>query len=147
VSTPDLNLDDLRRLFDLAVDSPLINSGDFETDDVALLARLAAALGVDPYVITSGTDFEADYRHPFRARYVRAEVGLRGEWVTADGEVLAETPGPGMRFGTRYRSRPETGAEALARIAEERADLTCQVNRCGKPANDAIHEAWAGPAT
>jgi hypothetical protein len=146
VSTPDLNLDDIRRLFDLAVDSPLLCSGSFETDDVALLARLAATLGVDPHTITEGTDFEAEYRHPFKSRLVRALVGVVGEWITAEGEVLTDYPDPRLP-GTRFRTRPETGAEAQARIAAERADLTCQVNRCGKPEDDAIHSAWAGPAT
>lgn len=59
-------LDDVRRLFDLAVDSPLMCSGSFETDDVRLLRRLAIQIGVDP---ESGTpdEFLRDYPHVFRS--------------------------------------------------------------------------------
>lgn len=120
-----VNDDDLRRLFDLAVDSPLLCSGSFEDDDVELLARLAVTLGVDPWeTITRGTDFESRHVHPFQPRRVLAERLPVREW-----DIRVH----------RYVVREETGAETIARVAKERADVTCQVNRCGKPKTDPIH--------
>lgn len=116
-------IDDLRRLFNLAVDSPLICSGSFETDDVELLADIATRIGVDPWrTVTHGTEFESRYLHPFKPRRAHAEAhyvhhGPRGQ----------------------MSSRLETEAEVQARLAEERADLTCQVARCGRPREDAHH--------
>lgn len=108
-----IRLDDIRHLFDLAVDTPLVCSGSFDTDDVELLRRIAVLLGVDPNGITPD-EFAALYPHQFKRRPVFAEM-----------------------LGS------ETGEQAQARIAEERADSRCQVGtygrRCGKPADDPIH--------
>ena len=45
--------------------------------------------------------------------------------------------------GMQYSPRQETHEELVARVAEERADLTCHVGPggrpCGKPASDPIH--------
>jgi hypothetical protein len=113
--TVTLAFEDAQRLFDLATDSPLVCSGSFETDDVVVLRRLAATIGVDPNRATPD-EFAAQYPHPFKRRHVYAEM------------------------------RPaETGPEAQARIAEERADPKCQVGtygrRCGKLIDDPIHRA------
>lgn len=113
-----ISREDLRRLFDLATDSPLICSGSFETDDVVVLRRLAELIGVDPNVATPD-EFAAQYPHPFKRRPVHAKM-----------------------LGS------ETGEKAQARIAEERADPGCRVGKygrwCGKPADDPIHTAEMG---
>lgn len=115
-----LRREDAQRLFDLATDSPLICSGSFETDDVVVLRRLAALIGVDPNVATPD-EFAAQYPHPFKRRPVHAKM-LGGE----------------------------TGEQAQARIAEERADPGCRVGKygrwCGKPADDPIHTHEGAPA-
>lgn len=93
--TVALSLDDARRLFDLATDSPLICSGSFETDDVMVLRRLAETIGVDPAKATP-SEFVRDFPHPFEPFRVdiernelrdhRAPHGIR--WET-DDEVYA----------------------------------------------------------
>ncbi len=107
--------EDVRHLFDLAVDTPLVCSGSFDTDDVNLLRRIAELLGVDPNKITPD-EFASQYPHPYMRRPVFAE----------------------MRFN-------ETPDQARARIAEERIDPACQVGtygrRCGKPTDDPIHRS------
>lgn len=109
-----LSLDDVRHLFDLAVDTPLVCSGSFDTDDVELLRRIAVHLGVEPNGITPD-EFAAQYPHKHKRRDVHAA----------------------MAYG-------ETGEQAQARIARQRADVTCWVGtygrRCGKTADDPIHQ-------
>lgn len=109
-----LRREDAQRLFDLATDSPLVCSGSFETDDVVVLRRLAEAIGVDPNVATPD-EFAAQYPHLFKRRAVHAVMGYT-----------------------------ETGEQAQARIAEERADPSCRVGPhgrwCGKLADDPIHQ-------
>lgn len=107
--------EDAQRLFDLATDSPLVCSGSFETDDVVVLRKLAALIGVDPAIATPD-EFASQYPHQHKRRAV----------------------GGAMAYG-------ETGEQARARIARERADQTCWVGtygrRCGKLADDPIHAA------
>lgn len=120
---PPITLDDLKHLFDLAVDTPLVCSGSFGTEDVDVLRRIAVMIGTDPNVITPD-EFIAQYPHPHRPRPVHD----RALPTSADG---------------RNKMRNETPEEQAARVAEERADLTCQAGtygrRCGKLADDPIH--------
>lgn len=60
----EIDEDDLRRLYDLATDSPLICSGSFETDDVRVLRRLGRKIGADLSVATPD-DFVRDFPHAF----------------------------------------------------------------------------------
>lgn len=109
-----VRLEDVRHLFDLAVDTPLVCSGSFDTDDVELLRRIAVLLGVEPNGITPD-EFAAQYPHQHKRRQVYAAM-----------------------------AHGETGPEAQARIARERADQTCWVGtygrRCGKPEDNPIHQ-------
>lgn len=131
-----VSVETLRHLFDLAVDSPLLCSGSFDTDDVEVLRRIAAMLGVDPAKATPD-EFITQFRHPFVRRYVRDGPLPVWEWVK-DGLVLT-----GPMFGARSRRREETVEELHTRIAEERADETCQAGesgrRCGLLADDPKH--------
>lgn len=115
-----VSVEDLKHLFDLAVDTPLVCSGSFDTDDVNLLRRIATLLGVDPNSITPD-EFASQYPHPYKKRTVCAQM------------LFNETP-----------------EQTRTRIAEERADLTCQAGtygrRCGKPADDPIHTSTGDPA-
>lgn len=126
----------LRHLFDLAVDTPLLCSGSFDSDDVDVLRRFAGVLGVDPAEITPD-EFVAQFPHRFAPRQVRAEALAVSEWVK-DSRVLAE-----HEFGARWVRRRETVEEQRDRMAEERADETCQAGpydrRCGLLADDPKH--------
>jgi hypothetical protein len=126
-STVALALDDARRLFDLAVDTPLLCSGSFETDDVVVLRRLATTIGVDPALATPD-EFVRDFPHPFAP--FRAD--MEREWVRAPGE-----PGD-MRL--------ETEAEVHARLGEspDRCMTGGYNRRCRRPADDPIHTAQMG---
>jgi hypothetical protein len=62
--TVRLTLEDLRHLFDLAVDSPTVCSGSFETIDVELLRKIATVIGIEPNTITP-SEFLNQYRHDF----------------------------------------------------------------------------------
>jgi hypothetical protein len=132
-----ISRDDLRHLFDLAVDTPLVCSGSFDTEDVALLRRIAVALGTDPNTITP-TEFANQYPHPYKRRGVYERRLTVGGWGGADG-VMYDDSGPGRR----WISRVETPAERDARVAEEKAADGCVVGMysrpCGKPATDPIH--------
>lgn len=132
-----LPLDDLRRLFDLAVDTPLLCSGSFDTDDVNVLRRVAEALGVDPETITPD-EFITQYEHRFKPRQVNRDRRETGEWRTPGGTVVEE-----HAPGTRYVSRPETDEEYFARLDDELSDLGCQAGtyerRCGRLAHDPKH--------
>lgn len=117
----EIDFEDLRHLFDLAVDTPLVCSGSFDTEEVELLRRIAVTIDVDPNsedVVPE--EFRSQYPHAFVPRRVRPEP-LR---VWPNGA-------PMMRYETRE--------EQSARMKEERADHTCQVLRCGKLAADPIH--------
>jgi hypothetical protein len=136
-TTPPITLDDLKHLFDLAVDTPLVCSGSFDTDDVNVLRRVATMLGVDPNSITPD-EFASQYPHPHKRRPVNTNPWPVSLYVDAAGVVHAE-PGPGRKFRTRL----ETSEETAARNAEEWADDTCQVGvygrRCAKLPDDPIH--------
>lgn len=120
-----LTFDDVKHLFDLAVDTPLVCSGSFDTDDVNVLRRVAVFLGTDPNAITPD-EFVSQYPHPHKPRPVHDRT-LKVNDNRQSG----------------YGMRDETAEETTARVAEERADLTCwagpYVRRCGKLADDPIH--------
>lgn len=59
-----ISLEDLKHIFDLAVDSPTLCSGSFETEDVELLRRIAIRIGVAPNEVTP-EEFLAQYPHKF----------------------------------------------------------------------------------
>jgi hypothetical protein len=135
-----ISRDDLRHLFDLAVDTPLIMSGSFDTDDVDLLRRIAVTLGTDPDAITP-SEFVNQYPHRFQRRPIVVSCRQVGYWVDAMG---VEHESSGIEYpGRRYVMRQETEQERDARVAEEEADQACQVGMysrpCGKPATDPIH--------
>jgi len=137
---PPLNRDDIRHLFDLAVDTPLVCSGSFDTDDVNVLRRVAALIGVDPNDDrVTPTEFASQYPHPFKARRVDPTPRMVSRWHDQHMNKFYDS----HLSGRVYSPRPETPEETAARVAEERADLTCHVgpgNRpCGKPADDPIH--------
>jgi len=67
-----ISLEDARHLFDLAIDTPLLCSGSFETDDVVLLRKLAELIGVDPATATP-SEFLRDFPHPFKPFNVNIE--------------------------------------------------------------------------
>lgn len=56
--------DDARRLFDLALGMDAACSGYMDSEDVALMRRMAEALGVDPAVATPG-EFASQYPHAY----------------------------------------------------------------------------------
>ncbi len=106
----EISLQDLKHLFDLAVDSPTVCSGSFETDDVNLLRKLAGLIGADPNGITP-EEFQSQYVHPFR--------------------------GPAKPHRASYET--DEGYEArLVRYAENVS--TCQVRRCWKAPDHSIHQ-------
>ncbi len=135
-----VTLDDLRHLFDLAVDTPLVCSGSFDTDDVNVLRRIATTLGVDPNDPNITPDeFISQYPHPHKRRAVRTEPGVVGWYEDRKtGETVAQ-----YAAGRAYHSRYENPEEIAARVAEERADNTCQAGPggrpCGKLPDDPIH--------
>jgi hypothetical protein len=135
--TSPITLEDLKHLFDLAVDTPLVCSGSFDTGDVDLLRRIAVMIGVDPNSITPD-EFSSQYPHPFTPRGVQPNPMLVGGWAGPDG-VMHDDSGAGRRLAMR----PETVEERDARVAEERADETCQVGtygrKCGRLAGDPKH--------
>lgn len=118
-----LPLDDARRLFDLATDSPLICSGSFETDDVVVLRRLAVLIGADMAAATP-SEFVRDFPHPFAPFSARFEANEVRDPVTD-------------------RMRWETDAEVYARLGEapDRCCAGSYDRRCSRPAADPIHQA------
>lgn len=118
-----ISREDLRHLFDLANDSPLVCSGSFETDDVKVLRRIADAIGVDPDEITP-VEFVRDFPHAFRRREVFGRPSRVWEGATF---------------------RMETPDEQAVRMREEHDDERCvaggtySTRRCNRPEADEIH--------
>lgn len=114
--TITLTLQDARHLFDLAIDTPLLCSGSFETDDVKLLRSLAEKINVDPSVATPD-DFVRDFPHVFKA------------WIPS----VDRKPN-----SVNY----ETDAEAIARLGGLPVDR-CSAGRfdryCRRPQSDPMH--------
>jgi broad specificity phosphatase PhoE len=112
-----VSLEDLRHVFDLAVDTPLLCSGSFDSDDVAVLRRLAELLHVDPEGVTPD-EFIRDFPHKFRP-YQRANRHISG---TSD-------------------LRPETDEEFRERVGHGWG--TCSAGsyfrRCHRPEDDPMH--------
>lgn len=140
-----LPLDVARRLYDLATDSPLMCSGSFESDDVAVLRQLAELIGVDPLIATPD-EFVRDYPHPFVPRPVLPRHGWREGWVDLSGFAVEPPPGAdSYLLGYRRSTRPETDEECAERVAEERADQRCHAGtysiKCLRLAGDPMHIA------
>lgn len=129
--------EDAQRLFDLAVDSPLVCSGSFETDDVVVLRRLAALIGVDPAIATP-SEFLRDFPHPFKAFAVDIE---RNEVVDTTSPTI-HVFGVMCHEGTRM----ETDDEVYARLGEgpDRCSAGSYSRRCTRPAADPIHQTSGG---
>lgn len=127
-----ISLDDARHLFDLAIDTPLLCSGSFETDDVAVLRKLAELIGVDPASATPD-EFVYDFPHSFKPFNVNME---RNEVRT--GECHSYTFGG----GTYELMRPETDEEVYARLGEslDRCGAGSYDRQCRRPADDPIHQ-------
>lgn len=65
MSDTTINLEDLKALFDLAVQSPDFTSGVLCDGDVELLRRIAVVIGVDPWEGTPGSH-ASRYPHEFK---------------------------------------------------------------------------------
>lgn len=128
-----LSLDDARHLFDLAIDTPLLCSGSFETDDVAVLRKLAVLIKVDPAAATPD-EFVYDFPHPFKPFSINLE---RNQVPTGERRV----PWPGAEPYPMLR--PETDDEVYARLGEspDRCSAGSYSRRCRRPAADPIHTA------
>jgi hypothetical protein len=124
----EIDEDDLRRLYDLATDSPLMCSGSFETDDVRVLRRLGRRIGADLSVATPD-EFARDFPHAFEPKSYRSErqyVGprLHGVWETEE-QALA-------RLGGAYPNECDAGSHN---------------RRCMRPADHPIHQPDAPEPT
>jgi len=127
----DMDEEDLRRLYDLATDSPLMCSGSFETDDVRVLRRLGRKIGADLSAATPD-EFARDYPHEFKPTHYQSER----RWIGTD-----------RTFG---RSVWETEAEALARLGGSYPDeciAGTHERRCMRPADHPIHQPDAPEPT
>jgi hypothetical protein len=112
--------EDAQRIFDLACSLDNACSGCMDSDDVAAMRRLAVAIGADPAVCTD-EEFRAQYPHAFKPG--DADLwGYRMNWGAAqetDAQVIE-----------RLGGRPETLCDGGGRWK----------GRCGKPADDPIHQ-------
>lgn len=119
-----LSLEDARHLFDLAIDTPLLCSGSFETDHVVVLRKLAALINVDPATATPD-DFVRDFPHTYKPFNIHGEGGYVWDANAPDGR------------------RPETDAEVYARLGEnpDRCSAGGYDRRCRRPQTDPIHQA------
>ena len=131
----EIDEDDLRRLYDLATDSPLMCSGSFETDDVRVLRRLGRTVGADLSVATPD-EFVRDFPHPFKP----ADYYNQRRYRSDD-----------LRIAPRRRGAPwETEAEVLARFGGQYPD-ECTAGtfsrRCMRPADHPIHQPDAPEPT
>ena len=130
----EIDIDDLRRLYDLATDSPLMCSGSFETDDVRVLRRLGRTIGADLSVATPD-EFVRDFPHAFKPSDYHSE------------RRYIRSAAPGM-----YLAYPkwETEAEVLARFGGQYPD-ECTAGtfsrRCMRPADHPIHQPDAPEPT
>jgi hypothetical protein len=126
----EIDEDDLRRLYDLATDSPLICSGSFETDDVRVLRRLARRIGADLSVATPD-EFVRDFPHAFNDGIFR-----RPMW---------------RHPADRPSGRPETPDETAERVAQSEASAECMAGsynrRCMRADWHPIHQPDAPEPT
>lgn len=81
-----IGFEDARHLFDLAVDTPLVCSGSFDTDDVNVLRRIAVLIGVDPNGITPD-EFASQYPHR-KVCSLRETSGARGADEANTGLII-----------------------------------------------------------
>lgn len=125
-----LRLDDARRLFDLATDSPLLCSGSFETDDVRVLRRLARAVGTDLAHATPD-GFVRDFPHAFQP----FDVNLERDTVATGQERFVSG------IGRVPETRPETDEEVYARLGQhpDRCSAGGYRRQCQRPEAHPIH--------
>ena len=127
----EIDEDDLRRLYDLATDSPLMCSGSFETDDVRVLRRLARKIGADLSVATPD-EFVRDFPHAFNDGILR-----RPMWR--------------HQLRRPSASRAETPDEMAERVAGAHPSAECVAGsynrRCMRPADHPIHQPDAPEPT
>lgn len=118
--------EDLRHLFDLAVDTPLLCSGSFDTDDVNVIRMTAGLIGADPAAVTPA-EFIRDYPHEFKPI----------NWQLERDQIVG--PAPGTDHFSQHRL--ETEAEVMARLGQlPDACVAGSYNRqCGRPASDPKH--------
>lgn len=64
----ELDLNDLKQLFDLVCNSMDFGSGFLDGEDVVLLRRIASLIGVDPLLATPSTEMK-HYPHPADTRW------------------------------------------------------------------------------
>lgn len=127
----EIDVEDLRRLYDLATDSPLVCSGNFETEDVRVLRRLALKIGANVEAATPD-EFVRDFPHA----YVPTTIGQERRWIPIDGSFQG--------------GRMETSTEALTRLGGS-LPTTCvagsRARRCGREADHPIHQPGAPEPT
>jgi hypothetical protein len=127
----EMDEDDLRRLYDLATDSPLMCSGSFETDDVRVLRRLGRRIGADLSVATPD-EFVRDFPHAFDDGIFR-----RPMWRNLSIPLLQD--------------RLETSDEVAERVALAHPSAECLAGsynrRCSRPADHPIHQPGAPEPT
>jgi hypothetical protein len=126
----EMDEDDLRRLYDLATDSPLMCSGSFETDDVRVLRRLGRRIGADLSVATPD-EFARDFPHAFNDGIFRRPM-------------RRHQPGRGV-------DRLETPDETAERVALAHPSAECLAGsynrRCMRSADHPIHRPDAPEPT
>lgn len=118
--------EDLRHLFDLAVDTPLLCSGSFDTDDVNVIRLAAGLIGADAEAVTPD-EFIRDYPHRFKPVSWRLERD--------------RVPTGHIGYNGAPETRPETEAEVMARLGQLPDQcMAGTYNRyCGRSASDPKH--------
>lgn len=129
----EIEIEDLRRLYDLATDSPLMCSGSFETDDVRVLRRLALAIGANISVATPD-EFVRDFPHAFKPTTYRNERKFLG----TQGDPFAS-------------GQWETEESALERLGGKYPDSCIAgsygIRKCRREASHPIHQPGAPEPT
>ena len=129
-------LETLRHLYDLAMDSPLMCSGSFDSDDVQVLRATAERINVDPETATPD-EFLRDYPHAFKPFNVAAE-----RKSVETGRMVQSQFMPGHGWP---ETRTETITEVYARLGEtpDRCSAPGYGRLCNRPAADPMHVTWS----
>lgn len=127
----EIELEDLKRLYDLATDSPLMCSGSFETEDVRVLRRLGRRIGADLGPATPD-EFVRDFPHAFTPD-------------TIDRHRRSVPTALWTKLGGPF----ETNEQVIARIgALEPGCIAGSYNRrCGRDADHPLHQPDAPEPT